>query len=135
VTLQATRSGLVPSTPTHPGAPGADAAAPGPDPLPAPDAAGLVRLETGAPGRRPRRWALALRLLLPVSIFAAWWILTTTGVIPTTTLSTPAATWDAFVQLWRHQDLLGDIGVSARRAVLGLALGAGIGLILGIWSV
>jgi sulfonate transport system permease protein len=132
VTLQATRNGLAPATPTHPGAPGTDAAAPGPDPLPAPDAAGLVRLETGAPGRRPRRWAVALRLLLPVSIFAAWWILTTTGVIPSTTLSTPAATWDAFVELWRHQDLVGDIGVSARRAVLGLALGASIGLILGI---
>jgi sulfonate transport system permease protein len=132
VTLQAARTGLVPVTPTPHGAPGTAAAAPGPDPLPAPDAAGLVRLETGAPGRRPRRWAVALRLLVPVSIFAAWWILTTTGVIPSTTLSTPAATWDAFVELWRHQDLIGDIGVSARRAVLGLALGASIGLILGI---
>jgi sulfonate transport system permease protein len=132
VTLQATRSGLAPTTPTPPGAPGTDAAAPGPDPLPAPDAAGLLRLETGTPGRRPRRWTVALRLVLPVSIFAAWWILTTTGVIQSTTLSSPAATWDAFVELWRHQDLLGDIGVSARRAVLGLALGAGVGLILGI---
>ena len=47
-------------------------------------------------------------------------------------MSTPAATWDAFVDLLRHQDLLGDIGVSARRAVLGLALGAGLGLVLGI---
>ena len=132
VTLQAARTGLVPVTPTPQGAPGTAAAAPGPDPLPAPDAAGLVRLETGAPGRRPRRWAVALRLLVPVSIFAAWWILTVTGAIPSTTLSTPAATWDAFVELWRHQDLVGDIGVSARRAVFGLALGASIGLILGI---
>ncbi len=132
MTLQAARTGLVPVTPTPQGAPGTAAAAPGPDPLPAPDAAGLVRLETGAPGRRPRRWAVALRLLVPVSIFAAWWILTVTGVIPSTTLSTPAATWDAFVELWRHQDLVGDIGVSARRAVFGLALGASIGLILGI---
>ena len=132
MTLQAARTGLVPVTPTPQGAAGTATAAPGPDPLPAPDAAGLVRLETGAPGRRPRRWAVALRLLVPVSIFAAWWILTVTGVIPSTTLSTPAATWDAFVELWRHQDLVGDIGVSARRAVFGLALGASIGLILGI---
>ena len=31
-----------------------------------------------------------------------------------------------------HEDLIGDIGVSARRAAFGLALGASIGLILGI---
>jgi sulfonate transport system permease protein len=132
--MQAARTGLAPGTPATPqGAPGTAAAASGAGSPAGPGlAAGLLRLETGAPGRRPRRWAVALRLLVPVSIFAAWWILTTTGVIPSTTLSTPAATWDAFVELWRHQDLLGDIGVSARRAVLGLALGASIGLILGI---
>ena len=73
-----------------------------------------------------------LRLLVPVSVFAAWWILTATGVIPSTTLSTPPATWDAFVAAVDTRDLLGDIGVSARRAVFGLALGAGIGLVLGI---
>jgi sulfonate transport system permease protein len=92
----------------------------------------LVRLPTGDATPRRRRAAVPLRLLIPVAIFAAWWILTGTGVIPATTLSTPAATWGAFVDLLRHQDLVGDVGVSVRRAVLGLALGAGIGLVLGI---
>jgi sulfonate transport system permease protein len=69
---------------------------------------------------------------VPVSIFVAWWILTGTNVIDPTVLSTPGATWDAFVQLLLHQDLLGDIGISIRRALEGLALGAGVGLILGI---
>jgi sulfonate transport system permease protein len=100
------------------------------EPLP-PDR-GLIRLPTGAPAARRRRAAVPLRLLVPVSIFAAWWILTATGAIPSTTLSTPAATWDAFVDLLRHQDLVGDIAVSVRRAALGLALGAGVGLALGI---
>jgi sulfonate transport system permease protein len=100
------------------------------EPLP-PDR-GLIRLPTGASAPRRRRAALPLRLLVPVSIFAAWWILTATGAIPSTTLSTPAATWDAFVDLLRHQDLVGDIAVSVRRAALGLALGAGVGLALGI---
>ncbi len=67
-----------------------------------------------------------------MSVLAAWWLLTASGTIPSTTLSTPAATWDAFVELLRHQDLLGDIAVSVRRAALGLALGAGLGLTLGI---
>ena len=69
---------------------------------------------------------------MPVSIFIAWWILTVTNVIEPTVLSAPGATWDAFVQLLLHQDLLGDVGISIQRALEGLALGAGVGLILGV---
>ena len=93
---------------------------------------GLVHLPVGDGQQRTRRRSLAVRLALPIAIFAAWWILTETGVIQPTTLSTPSATWDAFVQLLLHQDLIGDVGISIRRALLGLALGAGVGLILGI---
>ena len=91
-----------------------------------------MHLPVGDGRQRTRRRSLAVRLALPIAIFVAWWILTETGVIPPTTLSTPSATWDAFVQLLLHQDLIGDIGISVRRALLGLALGAGVGLILGI---
>ena len=93
---------------------------------------GLVHLPVGDGRQRTRRRSLAVRLALPIAIFAAWWILTGTGAIPPTTLSTPSATWSAFVQLLLHQDLVGDVGISIRRALLGLALGAGVGLILGI---
>ena len=93
---------------------------------------GLISLPVGDGRHRSRRRSMGVRLLVPISIFVAWWILTVTNVIPPTTLSTPGATWDAFVQLLLHQDLVGDVGVSIRRAVLGLALGAGVGLILGI---
>ena len=92
----------------------------------------LVRLPASGGAPRRRRGAILVRLLIPVSVFVAWWLLTTSGTIPSTTLSTPAATWDAFVELLRHQDLIGDIAVSVRRAALGLALGAGVGLVLGI---
>ena len=50
---------------------------------------GLVRLPTGDGPARTRRASLALRLLIPISVFAAWWILTATGVIQPTTLSGP----------------------------------------------
>jgi sulfonate transport system permease protein len=93
---------------------------------------GLVHLPVGDGQQRTRRRSLAVRLALPIAIFAAWWILTETGAIPPTTLSTPSATWSAFVQLLLHEDLIGDVGISIRRALLGLALGAGVGLILGI---
>ena len=97
-----------------------------------PPATGLFRLPVGDGPARTRRASLALRLLVPVSIFAAWWILTATNAISPTTLSSPSATWDSFLNLWNHQDLIGDIGVSVRRAIFGLALGAGLGLVLGI---
>jgi sulfonate transport system permease protein len=93
---------------------------------------GLVHLPVGDGQQRTRRRSLAIRLVLPIGIIVAWWILTVTNAIPATTISTPSATWDAFVELLRHQDLIGDVGISIRRALLGLALGAGVGLILGI---
>jgi sulfonate transport system permease protein len=93
---------------------------------------GLVRLGPDSRPVRARRYSIALRLALPVAIFVLWWVLTGTGVIQPTTLSTPAATWHSFRYLLDHQDLVGDIGVSVRRAALGLALGAGLGVIFGI---
>jgi sulfonate transport system permease protein len=93
---------------------------------------GLIRPVVKQERQRSRRTSLALRIIVPSLVFALWWILTGTGVIPPTTLSTPSATWSAFVSLLEHQDLLGDIGISVRRAALGLALGAGLGLLLGV---
>lgn len=99
---------------------------------PVPPGDGLVRLPTGDATPKRRRAAVLLRLVIPVAIFLAWWLLTGTHVVESTTLSTPRATWDAFTYLWNTQDLVGDIGVSVRRAAFGLALGAGTGLVLGI---
>ena len=93
---------------------------------------GLVRPVVEQPRRRNRIVTLALRAILPVAIFLLWWGLTGTGVISGTQLSSPAATWDAFTDLLLHQDLLGDIGISAARAAMGLLIGAGLGLILGV---
>ncbi len=79
-----------------------------------------------------RHASLALRVVVPVGIFLLWWLLTGTGAIPPTTLSSPAVTWSTFWNLLLHQDLLGDIGVSLARAAVGLAIGAGVGLVLGV---
>jgi sulfonate transport system permease protein len=105
---------------------------PGPASDAVPPDRGLVRLPTGDGPARTRRASFALRLLIPASILAAWWILTATNAIPPTTLASPSATWDSFLNLWNNQDLIADIWVSVRRAIFGLALGASIGLVLGI---
>jgi sulfonate transport system permease protein len=47
-------------------------------------------------------------------------------------MSSPGATWSAFVTLLLHQDLLGDVGISAERAGLGILIGGGVGLVFGI---
>jgi sulfonate transport system permease protein len=94
--------------------------------------AGLVRPVVEQPRQRSRRATLTLRALLPAIIFVLWWVLTGTGVISGTTLASPSATWHSFVTLLLHQDLLGDIGVSAARAGAGLLIGGGLGLVLGV---
>jgi len=93
---------------------------------------GLFRPVVDQTRQRSRPATLALRALLPTAIFGLWWGLTGTGVIPGTELASPSATWSAFVTLLLHQDLLGDVGISARRAAFGLLIGGGVGLILGV---
>jgi sulfonate transport system permease protein len=93
---------------------------------------GLIRPVVEQPRQRSRRASLALRALLPAAFVFLWWGLTGTGVISGAELASPAATWDQFTYLLMHQDLLGDIGISAARAGMGLLIGGGIGLLLGI---
>jgi sulfonate transport system permease protein len=97
-----------------------------------PTPAGLVRPEVHTAAPRSRHRTLALRAALPIALFGLWWLLTGTGVISADKLSSPSTTWSAFVTLLLHQDLIGDIGISVARAAGGLALGASIGLVLGI---
>jgi len=94
--------------------------------------AGLIRPRVDRVRTRRRSVSLAFRLLVPLVLFGLWWLLTATGVIGPTVLSSPPTTWDAFWNLLVHGDLLGDIGISVARAAVGLAIGAGLGLVLGV---
>ena len=80
---------------------------------------------------RSRRASLALR----------WWARSSSFLVVATDLhrgdrptilSSPAVTWHTFWNLLLHQDLLGDIGISLARAAIGLAIGGGLGLVLGV---
>ena len=82
--------------------------------------------------QRSRRASLALRVLLPIAIFGLWWLLTGTGIVEPTDLASPSATASAFWTLLLHQDLLGDIGISVARLLVGVAIGAGLGFVLGV---
>ena len=93
---------------------------------------GLVRPVVEQSRQRSRRASLALRTLLPAAAVSLWWGLTGSGVIRGDVLASPTSTWNEFVFLLMHQDLLGDIGVSAARAGIGLLIGGGLGLLLGL---
>jgi sulfonate transport system permease protein len=95
-------------------------------------APGLIRPVVQHRPDRSKRVSLLFRILVPLGILGLWWLLTGTGVIDPTVLSSPSTTWGSFVNLLANKDLLGDIGVSLARAGIGLAIGGGIGLILGI---
>jgi sulfonate transport system permease protein len=93
---------------------------------------GLIRPVVEQRRHRSRRTSLAIRALLPAAFVLLWWGLTGSGAIKGDELASPTSTWNQFTFLLMHQDLLGDIGVSAARAGMGLLIGGGIGLLLGI---
>ena len=93
---------------------------------------GLIRPVVQHEKERSKRVSLLFRILMPLVILGVWWLITGLGWVAPTVLASPAATWDSFVNLLLHQDLVGDIGVSLARAGIGLAIGGGIGLLLGI---
>jgi sulfonate transport system permease protein len=101
-------------------------------PVPAAYPTGLVRPVAKQTATRRRPVTLALRTLVPVGVFGLWWLVTGTGTVASTTLSSPWVTWKTMVTLFAHQNLLGDIGISLGRAAVGLAIGGSIGLLLGI---
>lgn len=92
----------------------------------------LARPHVHRERQRNRMRSITLRVVGPLAVVGLWWLLTGTGIVDPTVLSSPLVTWKTFWHLLLHQDLLGDIGVSLARAAVGLAIGAGIGLILGI---
>lgn len=87
-----------------------------------------------AAGRR--RWGtIAGGALLPVAVLVLWWAVTAGGAIPGYRLPSPAAVWNAAVDLQvnpLHRGLLYvDIAISTQRVLLGFVIGAAVGLVVG----
>ncbi|GEK86848.1 ABC transporter permease [Microbacterium aerolatum] len=67
-------------------------------------------------------------LLVPVVILVAWQIATTSGLVPTYRLPTPASVFTAGVELAERGQLWTHIAISVQRVLLGFAIGSLIGL-------
>jgi len=70
--------------------------------------------------------------ILPVAIIAIWQLLSSVGFIPERVLPSPVAVVLAGWKLLLNGELLTNMWVSFRRAVIGLVIGGGIGFALGL---
>lgn len=108
-----------------------DLRAGGPAPTGTPDAVDPVALP--APGRATGGPLLrvAVGLVVPVLVVGLWAVVTATGAVPAHLLPAPLDVVRAGVQL-AEQGILGQyVAISLQRVLLGFALGATVGLVLG----
>jgi sulfonate transport system permease protein len=91
------------------------------------------RVARPARGRAPRGALLrvAVGLVVPVLVVGLWAVVTATGAVPAHLLPAPLDVVRAGVQL-AQQGILGQyVAISLQRVLLGFALGATVGLVLG----
>jgi sulfonate transport system permease protein len=76
-------------------------------------------------------WRLVGGAILPVLIFFVWWSITELGLLPPYRLPSPADVVSAASNLPVTHNLPLDILISTQRVLIGFAIGAGVGLVLG----
>ncbi|MDR5733539.1 aliphatic sulfonate ABC transporter permease SsuC [Caballeronia sp. LZ025] len=72
--------------------------------------------------------------LVPIAILLLWEYATRAGVLSTRVLPEPLAVVKSAWALIQSGDMWANVKVSAWRALLGLAIGGGVGLVLGLWT-
>ena len=90
-----------------------------------------------APGRvrrgaLDRRWVrIALGAVLPVLLLVVWQAVTSAGLVRSYQLPAPSSVWNAAVDL-AERGLLGQyVAISTQRVLVGFAVGAALGLVIG----
>nr|WP_282442649.1 MULTISPECIES: ABC transporter permease [unclassified Micrococcus] len=73
----------------------------------------------------------AVGLLVPATLVALWWAATAAGVFSAVQLPAPGAVFAAGADLLRRGTLATHIGISVQRVLLGFAIGAAAGLVVG----
>lgn len=98
----------------------------------APERASSALASPARPGWTTRRWVVVGGgLLLPAAIVVVWQVLSTSGIWTIAQLPTPAMVVQAGIDLAVRGELGLYIGISAQRVLLGFAIGAGLGIVLG----
>ncbi|MGX5680392.1 ABC transporter permease [Schumannella luteola] len=94
-------------------------------------AAGTATNQRRRGDRTRRPWVIALGAVLPLAILGAWQLTASMQWVPAYLLPSPASVWLAAVDLAQRGLLLSDIGISVQRVLIGFAVGAAVGLVLG----
>ncbi|SFU93806.1 ABC transporter permease [Alicyclobacillus macrosporangiidus] len=89
-----------------------------------------VRYRMGFVERRAPAWIAPAGV---VALLVLWQALTGLGVIPEADLPSPVSIFQAGVQLVQSGDLWVNTGASLGRIAAGYALGAGAGILFGLW--
>jgi len=100
-------------------------------PLSGADPQPLVQPVVRGSEQRSERFALFRRATGPLLVVAAWAVSTSAGMIDPSILPSPSGLVAGWQELWVQQDLLGQVGVSLTRAVVGGSAGILLGLLLG----
>jgi sulfonate transport system permease protein len=79
--------------------------------------------------RRPVR--LVIAAALPIAILVAWQLTTSLGWFTVVQLPPPAMVWSAAVDLFERGLLVKYLAISTQRVVVGFAIGASLGLVMG----
>jgi sulfonate transport system permease protein len=78
-----------------------------------------------------------LAWILPILLLVGWEFAADSGLIAARVLPAPSAVARAFLQTWSDGSLIANVGVSAMRALEGLAIGGvigfGLGILNGLW--
>ncbi|MBD1551229.1 ABC transporter permease [Pseudomonas typographi] len=90
------------------------------------------RFDSQAPASRAHGSSAALRLLVPVVLVVAWQLCASLGWLDDFVLPSPWHILLAYQELWHTGELQAALPVSLARAGLGLAIGGGLGLVLGV---
>ena len=88
-------------------------------------------------GRQPAAWLahpvvrVLAGLLLPAALLAGWHTLSSAGVFSPVQLPAPGTVLDAARGLWERDELLGHVHISTQWVLVGFAIGASVGVVLG----
>lgn len=95
------------------------------------ETAGHAGIQLSLPWRK-RLVIAGTGLILPLSLFVLWWVASARGWLPEQILPPPDYVYQTARDMIASGELLYHTGVSLRRVVIGFALGASAGLVLGI---
>ncbi|MBX3030670.1 MAG: ABC transporter permease [Chloroflexi bacterium] len=88
--------------------------------------------EVGASALTSRRSVrIAIAVALPLAILGFWQLSTSLGWFPISQLPSPTMVWNAALDLFERGLLATYVGISTQRVIIGFAIGASLGLLLG----